>query len=125
MQKPGSAFLLILSLFALPLAAQTIRGTVKLHADGTPLPGVTVTASPPGTSAVTGADGRYELSVPSAAGEVKLTATLAGFQTKSATLIFAVATPLTISSFAFHSGRRSPSDRAQSERKRRRPFPSM
>ena len=73
--------LLLLSFFALPLAAQTttIRGRVALP-DGDPLPGVTVTADDFGVTAVTSAEGRYELSIPSdrVKGPVKVTASLAG-----------------------------------------------
>ena len=43
MQKLGGAFLFVL-FFALPMAAQTVTGRVTLQADGSALPGVTVTA---------------------------------------------------------------------------------
>jgi iron complex outermembrane receptor protein len=73
---------LFLSFFALPLAAQstTIRGRVALP-DGSVLPGVTVSAE--GATAVTDAEGRYELAVP-ARGSVRVTAALQGFQTRTA-----------------------------------------
>jgi len=78
--------LLLLSFFALPLAAQTttIRGRAALP-DGDPLPGVTVTADDFGVTAVTGAEGRYTLSIPSdrVKGPVRITASLTGFQTRS------------------------------------------
>jgi iron complex outermembrane recepter protein len=81
--------LFLLSLFALPLAAQTasIRGRVTLP-DGDPLPGVTVTADDFGISAVTDADGKYVLAVPSDRihGPIKVTAALSGFQTRSETI---------------------------------------
>jgi len=80
MQKLGR-ILFLLSLITIPLAAQTttIRGRVTLP-DGGPLPGVTVSAE--GVNAVTDADGNYALALP-AAGTVKVTATLQGFQTRT------------------------------------------
>src|SRR5438552_5397287 len=79
-------FLFLLSFFALPIAAQTttIRGRVTLP-EGDALPGVTVTADDFGVTAVTDADGRYVLSIPSdrVKGPLKITASLAGFQTRS------------------------------------------
>jgi len=64
-QKLGR-YLFLLMFFALPLAAQTttIRGRVTLP-EGDPLPGVTVSADDFGVTAVTDADGRYTLSIPS------------------------------------------------------------
>ncbi len=82
---PKIARIIAVLLFAaLPLAAQstTVRGRVTLS-DGSPLPGVTVSAE--GASAVTDADGRYELTVP-AGRTIRLTAVLQGFQTRAATL---------------------------------------
>jgi iron complex outermembrane receptor protein len=85
MQKLGR-LLVLLSLFALPLAAQTttVKGRVTLP-EGDPLPGVTVTADDFGITTVTDADGRYTISVASdrVKGPVKVTASLAGFQTRS------------------------------------------
>ena len=77
---------LVLSLFTLSIAAQTttIRGRVTLP-DGSGLPGVTVTAEDYGVTAVTDADGRYELSVPTG-GSVRITASLSGFQTRTETV---------------------------------------
>ena len=79
-------FLFLLSFLALPLAAQTtaIRGRVTLP-EGDPLPGVTVTADDFGITAITDAEGRYVLSIPSdrIKGPLKVTASLAGFQTRS------------------------------------------
>jgi iron complex outermembrane receptor protein len=81
--------LFLLSLFTLPLAAQntTIRGRVTLP-DGEPMPGVTVTADDFGISSVAGAQGAYVLSIPTSRihGPVKVTASLAGFQTRSETV---------------------------------------
>jgi iron complex outermembrane receptor protein len=76
--------LFLVLLFTLPLAAQTvtIRGQVTLS-DGSALPGVTVSAG--GVTAVTDAEGRYELVVP-AGGAVRVTASLDGFQTRTATV---------------------------------------
>jgi iron complex outermembrane receptor protein len=81
--------LFLLSLFALPLAAQTtsIRGKVTMP-DGTGLPGVTVTADDFGITTVTDGDGNYVLAIPSSRlkGPVKVTASLSGFQTRSETI---------------------------------------
>jgi iron complex outermembrane receptor protein len=85
MLKLGRLVLFVLSLVAvLPLAAQnaTIRGRVML-ADGSPLPGVTVSAE--GASTLTDSDGRYELSLP-VRGAVRVTAALQGFQTRTVTV---------------------------------------
>src|SRR5687767_11797988 len=84
MQK-ARCILFILSLFALPLAAQTtsIRGRVALP-EGDPLPGVTVTAEGFGVTAVTDGQGEYVLAIPAGArGPVRVTAMLAGFQTRT------------------------------------------
>ena len=83
------ALLLLLSAVSLPLAAQTVnvRGRVTMP-DGSALPGVTVSIDEMGVTAVTDSEGRYTLAVPAnrARGPVKVTATLSGFQTKSATV---------------------------------------
>src|SRR5713226_6824498 len=83
------ALLLLLSAVSLPLAAQTVnvRGRVTMP-DGSALPGVTVSIDEMGVTAVTDSEGRYTLAVPAnrARGQVKVTATLSGFQTKSATV---------------------------------------
>src|SRR5690242_12915672 len=88
MSKPGR-ILLILCLFALPLAAQSaaVHGRVTLS-DGTALPGVTVSIDDLGLTAVTDADGRYTLTIPAdrARGAVRVTATLSGFQTQTETV---------------------------------------
>jgi iron complex outermembrane recepter protein len=88
MQRLGR-FLFLLTFFALPLAAQTttVRGRVTLP-EGDPLPGVTVTADDFGVATVTDTDGRYVISLPSdrVKGPVKVTASLAGFQTRSQTV---------------------------------------
>lgn len=84
MLKLGRVVLVVLSLLAVfPLAAQnaTIRGRVTLT-DGAALPGVTVSAE--GVTAVTDAEGRYELSVP-ARGIVRVTGALEGFQSRTVT----------------------------------------
>lgn len=75
---------LFLLSFAVQLAAATasIRGRVTLP-EGDPLPGVTVSADDYGATAITDADGRYVLSVPTDRGAVKVTASLVGFQTRS------------------------------------------
>jgi iron complex outermembrane receptor protein len=85
MLKLGRLVLVLLSLVVvLPLAAQSavIRGRVTL-ADGSALPGVTVSAGD--TTAITDADGRYEIMVP-VRGSVRLTAMLQGFQTRTVTV---------------------------------------
>jgi iron complex outermembrane recepter protein len=83
MKKLGGA-LLLLSLFTLSLAAQTtsIRGRVTLP-DGSGLPGVTVSADDYNATAITDAEGQYELSVPASAGSVRVTAALSGFQSRT------------------------------------------
>ena len=83
MRRLAGRLILFLSLFAaLPLLAETIRGRVRLP-DGSVLPGVTVTAE--SASTVTDAEGRYELTVPMR-GLVRVTASLQGFQTRTATV---------------------------------------
>ncbi|HEU4888449.1 MAG TPA: TonB-dependent receptor [Thermoanaerobaculia bacterium] len=86
MSKLGRA-VFFLSLFALPLFAQAavIRGRVALP-DGAALPGVTITVDGQGATAVTDAEGRYELTVDAAGGAVRVTASLEGFQTQTATV---------------------------------------
>src|SRR3954454_3426363 len=82
MLKLGRALFVIL-LFVSPLAAQTVRGRVTLQGDGSPLPGVTVSVESMGLSTITDADGRFTLAVPGKSGELKVTATLQGFQTRT------------------------------------------
>src|SRR5262249_25385052 len=73
--------------FAIPLAAQTVRGRVTLQGENTPLPGVTVSIDELGLTTVTDADGKYSLTLPSnRRGEAKVTASLQGFTTRSATI---------------------------------------
>jgi len=83
MRKP-LAFLFLL--LAAPLYAQsvTVRGRVTLP-DGSALPGATVSAEGTVATSVTDPNGQYTLTVP-ARGAVKVTASLQGFQTKSATV---------------------------------------
>ncbi|HEU4521367.1 MAG TPA: TonB-dependent receptor [Thermoanaerobaculia bacterium] len=80
--------LFLLLAVAAPLSAQTIRGRVTLQADGSPLPGVPVSAADFNATTVTGADGTYALSVPGSAarGSVRVTASLQGFQSRTATV---------------------------------------
>jgi len=87
MQKLVRVLFVLVSLSALSLAAQTatVRGRVTLP-DGAALPGVTVTADGSGATAVTDANGDYTLSIPAAPGRVKITASLSGFQDRSATV---------------------------------------
>lgn len=86
MSKLGRA-VFFLSLFAIPLFAQAavIRGRVALP-DGSVLPGVTITVDGQGATAVTDAEGRYELTVDGAGGAVRVTASLEGFQTQTTTV---------------------------------------
>ena len=79
---------LLLVMFAAPLAAETIRGRVTLQGEGTALPGVTVSIDGTSVSTITDAEGRFTLDAPGKSGEVKVTAALQGFQsrTQSATL---------------------------------------
>ena len=82
MRKP-CCVLLFLSLFSVPLVAQTVRGRVTT--EGSPLPGVTVAIESLGLTTLTDADGRYTLNLPAnRRGSVKITASFQGFQTKSA-----------------------------------------
>jgi iron complex outermembrane receptor protein len=75
-------------LISLPLAAQnaTITGRVTLNEDGSAMPGVTVSVDELGLTTVTDSDGRYTLSVPAGRGSVKVTTSLQGFQTRTATV---------------------------------------
>ena len=83
MQKLGCVLLLVLS--AVPLAAQTVRGRVTLANDGSALPGVTVSINELGLTAITDAQGNYALTLPAnRRGQAKISASLQGFQTKSA-----------------------------------------
>jgi len=84
--RPGVLLLLIL-LISLPLAAQTtnITGQVTMS-DGSALPGVTITADGGGATAISDANGRYTLAVPSNSGTVRLSAALQGFQTRTVTV---------------------------------------
>jgi iron complex outermembrane receptor protein len=86
MSKIGR-FVLFLSLVSLPLVAQAaaIKGRVTLS-DGSALPGVTVTVDGQGATAVTDADGNYELTVDGVGGAVRVSAFLQGFQTRTATV---------------------------------------
>jgi iron complex outermembrane receptor protein len=77
----------LLILFTVPLAAQTVKGRVTLQGDGSPLPGVTVSIDELGLTTVTDAQGQYTLTLPAARrGQAKVTASLQGFTTKSATI---------------------------------------
>jgi iron complex outermembrane receptor protein len=76
---------ILVFLISVPLAAQTIRGRVTT--EGSPLPGVTVSADSLGLTTITDAQGNYALKVPAShKGSVKVTATFQGFQTRSATV---------------------------------------
>ncbi|HEY8134348.1 MAG TPA: TonB-dependent receptor [Thermoanaerobaculia bacterium] len=82
MRKLGCFLLLLVSV---PLAAQTVRGRVTT--EGSPLPGVTVSIDEMGLTTITDADGRYSLNLPATRrGQVKITASLQGFSTRSANI---------------------------------------
>ncbi|HYC58617.1 MAG TPA: TonB-dependent receptor [Thermoanaerobaculia bacterium] len=78
---------LFLSLIALTAAAHaaTVKGRVTLS-DGTPLPGVTITVDNQSVTAITDVDGNYSVTVDGVGGAVRVSATLQGFQTKTATV---------------------------------------
>lgn len=78
--------LFFLSFVTFPLLGQTVRGRVTLHADGSPLPGVTVSIDQLGATTVTDSGGLYTLSLTGQGGDVRVTATLQGFQTRAATV---------------------------------------
>ena len=65
-----------------------IHGRVTSTADNTPLPGVTVSVDELNRTAVTDAQGQYQLTVPTgrAGQSVKVSAALSGFQTRTATV---------------------------------------
>lgn len=86
MSKLGRLFFFLsLMVFAGFAQAATIRGRVALP-DGSALPGVTITVDGQGATAITDADGRYELNVDAAGGAVRLSASLEGFQTQTTTV---------------------------------------
>ncbi|HEY6843895.1 MAG TPA: TonB-dependent receptor plug domain-containing protein, partial [Thermoanaerobaculia bacterium] len=75
----------LLFLVSVPLAAQTIRGRVT--AEGTPLPGVTVSIDELHLTTVTDAQGNYALKLPTShRPTLRVSAALQGFQSKSATV---------------------------------------
>lgn len=85
----GRLGLLMAVFFSLAVQAQqatTVRGRVTT--DGSPLPGVTVTINELNLTAVTDADGRYQIAVPSSrAGQsVRVRAGLQGFQNRTSTV---------------------------------------
>jgi iron complex outermembrane receptor protein len=87
MTKLGRVVVFLILVAALPLAAQTTTITGRVTtSDGETLPGVTVTVDDLGVSAITEADGRYSLSVNQTRGSVRLTASLGGFQSRTATV---------------------------------------
>ena len=86
MLRSGRAVLLVLLALALPLSAQTITGRVVLQADQSPLPGVTVSIDDWGLTTITDADGRYTLNAAGRSGTARVTASLQGFQSRSATV---------------------------------------
>ena len=81
----GRTVLFLLAL-ASPLSAQMIRGRVTLQSDGSPLPGVTVSVAQWGLSTVTDAEGQYTLDASGRTGAVQVSASLQGFQTRTATV---------------------------------------
>lgn len=86
MQKFGYV-LLLLVLFTVPLAAQTVQGKVTIQGETGGLPGVSVSIDELGLTTVTNAEGRYTITLPAnRRGQAKITASLQGFQTRSATV---------------------------------------
>ena len=84
MQKLRCIAILIL-LFAVPLAAQTVRGRVTT--EGSPLPGVTVAIDELGLTTLTDSSGQYTLTLPAnRKGSAKIRASFQGFQSKTATV---------------------------------------
>jgi iron complex outermembrane receptor protein len=84
MQKLRCIAILIL-LFAVPLAAQTVRGRVTT--EGSPLPGVTVAIDELGLTTLTDSSGQYTLTLPAnRKGSAKIRASFQGFQSKTATI---------------------------------------
>jgi len=84
MQKLRCIAILIL-LFAVPLAAQTVRGRVTT--EGSPLPGVTVAIDEMGLTTLTDSSGQYVLTLPaSRKGSAKIRASFQGFQSRTATI---------------------------------------
>ena len=69
---------------SLPLTAQTIRGRVVLQSDESPLPGVTVSIEEWRLTTITDAEGRYTLDATGHTGTARVTAELAGFQSRTA-----------------------------------------
>ena len=92
MRRLPALVLVFLVLCTVPLAAQqnaTIRGRVTIGADGSALPGATVSIDGLNLSTVTDAKGNYEIIVP--AGQVrgqsvKMSAAMQGFQTRTANI---------------------------------------
>ncbi|MGZ8833607.1 MAG: carboxypeptidase regulatory-like domain-containing protein, partial [Thermoanaerobaculia bacterium] len=89
MRKLFGIVLLFALFIAVPLAAQqnaTIRGRVTIAADGSALPGATVSIDEMNLTTVTGADGQFELIVPAARANgqtAKLSITMQGFQPRT------------------------------------------
>ena len=89
MRKFSALFLFLTLLVAASAVAQqnaTIRGRVTIAADGSALPGATVSIDEMNLTTVTGADGRFELIVPAARANgqtAKLSVTMQGFQPRT------------------------------------------
>lgn len=91
MRKVPWVGILVTVFFSVALQAQqssTVRGRVTIASDGSPLPGVTVSIDDLKLSTVTDANGQYQIVVPgSHVGQtVKISATLQGFQTRTASV---------------------------------------
>lgn len=89
MRKLSVLFPFLVLFASISLFAQqnmTIRGRVTIAADGSALPGATVSIDSLNLSTVTDGQGRYELTVPAAQAtgqSVRLAVTMQGFQTRS------------------------------------------
>ena len=86
MRTSFSGVVLLLLLFPAVAFAQSTTITGQVTAEGSAIPGVTVSIDELGLTTVTGSDGRYVLTAPGDGRSVKVTATLQGFGPRSATV---------------------------------------
>jgi len=84
MMNSGRVAVFLFLALSLPLTAQTIRGRVVLQSDESPLPGVTVSIEEWRLTTITDAEGRYTLDATGHTGTARVTAELAGFQSRTA-----------------------------------------
>jgi len=86
MTNSGRVAVFLFLALSLPLSAQMIRGRVVLQSDESPLPGVSVSIEEWRLTTITDADGKYTLDATGHTGTARVTATLAGFQSRTATV---------------------------------------